>query len=119
MNNTSFIRPVKASDCKEIMDIYNYFVIHSHSTFETIPVSEKEMQNRIDTIDKEYPFFVYEDEKGVQAYAYASRWKTRQAYDFTVESSIYVRPGFEGKKIGLTLYSKLIEELKKTMEGMR
>jgi L-amino acid N-acyltransferase YncA len=114
MNSTSLIRPVNTSDCKAIMDIYNHFVIHSHSTFETIPVSEKEMQTRIDIIKKEYPFFVFENEDGVVAYAYASRWKTRQAYDFTVESSIYVKPGFEGRKIGITLYSKLIDELRKT-----
>ena len=71
------------------------------------------MQNRIRTITEHYPFLVYEIDNEIVAYAYAARWKVRQAYDFTVESSIYLKVGFEGKKIGSRLYPVLIEELKK------
>ncbi len=72
------------------------------------------MLSRIETITKDYPFLVYEVDNEVVAYAYAARWKVRQAYDFTVESSVYLKPGFEGKKIGSALYSELIDLLKKT-----
>ena len=71
------------------------------------------MQNRIRTITEHYPFLVYEIDNEIVAYAYAARWKVRQAYDYTVESSIYLKVGFEGKKIGSKLYPVLIEELKK------
>ena len=71
------------------------------------------MQNRIESITAHYPFLVYEIDNEIVAYAYAARWKVRQAYDYTVESSIYLKVGFEGKKIGSKLYPVLIEELKK------
>lgn len=71
------------------------------------------MQNRIKTITEHYPFLVCEMDHEIVAYAYAARWKVRQAYDFTVESSIYLKVGFEGKRIGSKLYPVLIEELKK------
>jgi phosphinothricin acetyltransferase len=71
------------------------------------------MQNRIKTITEHYPFLVCLIENEIVAYAYAARWKVRQAYDYTVESSIYLKVGFEGKRIGSQLYLVLIEELKK------
>lgn len=106
------IRDIKASDVKQIAGIYNYYVSHSHHTFETETISEKEMSSRISSIRKEYPFIVFEEDENILAYAYATRWKVRQAYDHTVESSIYVNPNYQGKGVGTSLYTQLINDLK-------
>ena len=106
------IRDFKASDVEQIARIYNHYVAHSHHTFETEAISEKEMSSRISTIRKEYPFIVFEEDENILAYAYATRWKVRQAYDHTVESSIYVDPNYQGKGVGKSLYTQLINDLR-------
>jgi phosphinothricin acetyltransferase len=106
------IRTFNSNDVDQIAAIYNQFVLNSHHTFETEVVSVNEMKGRIETIMLYYPFLVYEENGRIAAYAYASRWKTRQAYDRTVESSIYVHPQYQGKGTGLKLYTALIDELK-------
>ena len=105
------IRDYRSSDHKDICRIYNLYIEHSHHTFETIAISETEMFNRIETVIKDFPFIVFEKDEKVIAYAYATRWKSRQAYDQTAESTIYIEKGHEGKGIGKALYSELIRRL--------
>ena len=106
------IRSAKIEDASAICDIYNYYVLNTIITFEEILVSEKEMQQRISSIMKSYPWLVYLENNKVVAYAYATQWKSRSAYNSTVESAIYVKQGFEGKGIGSILYKNLIQILK-------
>lgn len=107
------IREFKGGDEYQIADIYNHYVLNTHHTFETEMISAQEMLSRILETKQHYPFIVFEKEGQILAYAYASRWKQRQAYDRTVESSIYVRPNQHGKGIGSLLYTSLLDALKK------
>ena len=85
------IRDFEVSDSADVCEIYNHYIIHSHHTFETEPISVEEMKKRIETVMKEYPFLVFENNKKIIAYAYASKWKERQAYNQTAESTIYLK----------------------------
>ena len=71
------------------------------------------MQRRVSEIVKNYPYIVYEENGEILAYAYATRWKVRQAYDHTIETSIYVKAGEHKKGIGSRLYIELLDRLKK------
>ena len=108
------IREVHINDASRIADIYNHYILNSHCTFEEQEVNAEEIQSRIQSIVPNYPYLVLEVNKKVVAYAYATQWKTRSAYRYTTELSIYVDREEHGKGYGKTLYSALIEALKKT-----
>lgn len=107
------VRSVKPSDANAIAAIYNHYIEHTVATFEQDNVSTAEMRSRIAKIKaQQLPWLVLEDERGILGYAYATRWKERAAYRFSVETTIYLKPDVKGKGLGTTLYSTLIELLK-------
>ncbi len=106
------IRSANYTDVQAIADIYNYFVKNTVVTFEEEPVSITEMAQRIQDVQKDYVWLVYELDGRVVGYAYAGRWKARSAYRHTVESSIYLDLSCTGKGIGKQLYEALIRELR-------
>ena len=106
------IRRVKPGDAEQIAEIYNFYVQNTHHTFETEPVSFEEMQNCIGEIFENYPYFVTEENDEILAFAYAAKYKPRSAYKHSVEVSVYVKNGIEGKGFGTKLYEKLFQELK-------
>ena len=107
------IRQVKIEDSKDITNIYNYYVQNTIVTFEEEPVLPDDMAGRIEMISNEYPWFVFEEKDRIVGYAYASRWKKRTAYRFSVESTVYVDPKCYRRGIGFRVYEQLIQELKK------
>lgn len=107
------IRQVKLTDADSIASIYNHYIINSIATFELETIDSGEMLNRIQKVQVKYPFIVFEENKQILGYAYASEWKSRQAYAQTVESSVYLHPDAVGKGIGTQLYTHLIEELRR------
>jgi phosphinothricin acetyltransferase len=72
------------------------------------------MQKRIAEILENYPFFVCEEKREIFGYAYAVRYKTRAAYRFSVEVSVYVKNGIAGKGVGTVLYENLFAALEST-----
>jgi phosphinothricin acetyltransferase len=106
------IRKATLNDAKELAAIYNYYVENTVVTFETEPVAAKEMLERILKVSCSYPFLVYEEAGSVAGYACASRWKKREAYRHTVESTIYVRRSEQSKGFGVSLMQALIDELR-------
>lgn len=106
------IRPVTTEDAAHIADIYNHYVLHSTITFEEQAVSVQEMQQRIAEVLAELPWLVWIEEQEVVGFAYASKWKGRCAYRYSVESTVYVAEGTTGKGIGSRLYAALIAELR-------
>ena len=107
------IRPVELSDCKSITDIYNYYIETTVITFEEIPMTVPEMQKRVNEIRELFPYLVYEENGEIMGYAYVDAFHSRCAYRFTLEDSIYVRNGQQGKGIGRALLDELLNEVKK------
>lgn len=107
------IRRVKLEDAKAITTIYNEYVEHSVVTFDTEPLREEDMRSRIAEIAARFPYFVYEEDGRVTGYCYAHLWKERDAYKHTLETTVYMAPGYLGKGIGKMLMQRLIEECKR------
>jgi L-amino acid N-acyltransferase YncA len=105
------IRPATVNDGFAISCIYNHYVLHTVVTFEEVPVSANEMQQRIKDIQSKYAWLVCEEDSIVTGYAYAGPWKTRAAYRHAVEISVYLDPARTGKGIGKQLYATLIKEM--------
>lgn len=106
------IRTARTDDAARIAEIYNYYVAHTYITFETEPVSAAEMDIRIAEIAScSLPWLVCEREAETVGYAYASKWRERQAYQNSVETTVYVSKNELGKGFGRALYTKLISAL--------
>lgn len=107
------LRSCRPSDASRICAIYNHFVRETVVTFEEEPVSEREMASRIQEVTEELPWVVWEEAGSIGGYAYATRWKSRSAYRFSTESTVYVAPGLTRRGIGTRLYEALVVELRR------
>jgi phosphinothricin acetyltransferase len=107
------LRPATASDAAAIAAIYNHYVLNTIITFEEEAVAESEMAQRItDVREAGLPWFVWEESGRVIGYAYASKWKSRCAYRYAVESSIYLDKDATSRGLGTKLYVALIDALR-------
>ena len=106
------IRPATKADAQAICNIYNPYVSDTIITFEEEIVSVEEMTQRIHEMISSLPWLVIEDEGQVVGYAYASRWKSRCAYRFSVETTVYLSSAATGKGFGSLLYEHLIADLR-------
>jgi len=107
---TVAIRPVVAADIPAITRIYAHAVEHGTASFELAPPDEAEMARRMQVmLDGKFPYLVAEVGGTFAGYAYASLYRTRPAYRFTVEDSVYVAPDVQRRGIGRALLIKLIE----------
>lgn len=107
------IRPAAAGDAAGLADIYNHYVANTWLTFEERAVDAREMeQRRTATVAAGLPWLVAEASGGIIGFAYAARWKERDAYHASVESTIYLDPGRTGTGVGRQLYAALLESLR-------
>jgi len=106
------IRSATVADAQAICSIYNHFILQSTVTFEETAIAPDDMAARIGTVAGRLPFLVAELDGAVAGYAYAAPWKARSAYRHTVESSVYVAPGFAGMGLGSRLYQALLQDLR-------
>jgi len=113
MKGRAVIRAAVAADAERIAAIYNYYVENSVITFEEQVVSRDEMAGRIaDVQGQGLPWLAAELDGSVVGYSYATKWKSRSAYRHSVESTIYLEHGLEGRGIGKALYSALLPLLR-------
>ncbi|WP_102960667.1 GNAT family N-acetyltransferase [Mangrovicella endophytica] len=105
------LRDATADDLTEITAIYADAVLHGTATYELVPPDVVEMRARFMTITgQSYPYIVAQDHHDrVVGYAYAGPFRTRPAYRWTVEDSIYLTPEIKGQGIGRALLLRLIE----------
>lgn len=108
------IRLATILDARQILDIYNYYVLNTTVTFDIDPLPLDVFEEKMMGIQRAYPFLVFEDDKEILGYAYGSRFRPKPAYDFVVESTVYVKQGHHGKKIGTQLYKELLHLLKES-----
>lgn len=107
------IRTAVPSDARLLLDIYAPYVRHTAITFEYRVPSEEEFENRLLRTLEKYPYLTAQEGDRLLGYAYASAFKGRAAYDWSVETSIYVRQGCTGKGIGGALYGALEDLLRR------
>ena len=102
------IRAAVRSDAAALAEIYNHYVNHTIVTFEEDPVSTDEFTHRISEVWTEsFPWLVAEDAGQVVGYAYASKWKSRCAYRYSAEVTVYLAHNHMGRGIGTALYAQL------------
>ena len=100
-------------DAAAIARIYAHHVLHGFATFEIEPPSVEQMERRIrNTLDAGFPYLVAECDGEVVGYAYASRYRERQAYCHTAEVSVYVDKSHTGRGVGRTLLGELLKILR-------
>jgi phosphinothricin acetyltransferase len=107
------IRSVDPGDARAIQAIYAPFVSDSATSFETIVPDVEEIRRRIDEQRARYPWIVFESNGTIAAYAYASAHRTRQAYRWSVDVSVYVERTFHRRGIGRALYQTLFDLLRR------
>jgi len=106
------VRAAHADDAQAIAAIYNPFIANTTISFEEQAVTDAEMARRIADVQAAgLPWLVMEQDGKLAGYAYATKWRVRHAYRFSVESSVYLAPEFTGRGVGSALYSALLERL--------
>lgn len=106
------IRNAVPEDGAAIAAIYNHFVRDTTISFEEQDVTAADMAERIAGVQAAgLPWLVACDGELVLGWAYASKWRVRHAYRFSVESSVYLAPSAAGRGLGSTLYRELLARL--------
>jgi len=106
------VRLADIQDSQQILNIYSPSILTASISFETEVPSIQEMQNRIETILQKFPWIVCEVDGKIAGYAYASKHREREAYQWSCECTIYMHDDFKRKGIGKELYQLLFEILK-------
>jgi L-amino acid N-acyltransferase YncA len=106
------IRRAAPADAPAIAAIYGPYVRDTTITFETVPPTTDQMEQRIRTVTASYPWLVASVDGVVVGYAYASRYRERQAYCHTAEVSVYVDKTHTGRGIGGALLGELLAILR-------
>jgi phosphinothricin acetyltransferase len=105
------IRPATPADIPAITRIYADAVRHGTASFEIVPPDEPEMARRQGALLKGgFPYLAAEIDGSVAGYAYAGAYRTRPAYRWSVEDSVYIDPAMQGRGIGRALLEALIRE---------
>ena len=105
------IRLASPDDAGWIADIYAPYVRDTVISFEMTPPSAEEIAKRIETTLQTWPWLVAEEAGQPLAYAYASQHRSRAAYQWSCDVSVYVAPAAQGRKVGTRLYEQLLDML--------
>ncbi|MES2899355.1 MAG: arsinothricin resistance N-acetyltransferase ArsN1 family B [Pseudomonadota bacterium] len=107
------IRDADARDAAAIAAIYNPFIRDSAISFEEAEVSAEAMEVRLAEVQTaKLPWLVACVDELVVGYAYATKWRVRHAYRYSVETSVYIDGGKAGHGIGTALYTALLQRLR-------
>jgi L-amino acid N-acyltransferase YncA len=103
------IRPAGLRDIAAITRIYEHAVRHGTASFEIEPPDQQEMTRRYETLRAAgYPYLVAELGGALVGYAYAGPYRSRPAYHWSVENSIYIAPQSQRRGIGRALLERLV-----------
>src|SRR4029077_4744914 len=104
------IRPSRETDVMEIATIYGYHVLHGLASFEEVPPELDEIASRRrDILARGLPYLVAEGSGRVLGYCYAGPYRTRSAYRFTLEDSIYIDKAEVGRGLGRALLAPMLD----------
>ena len=103
------VRDATDADLGAVTSIYGQHVLHGLASFEEIPPTLDEIRSRrAGVLQLGLPYLVAEMDRRVVGYSYATFYRTRPAYRYTVEDSVYVEDGLNGRGIGTALLAELI-----------
>ena len=106
---------IKEEDVAEVLEIYASYVQNTAITFEYEVPSLENFSDRVHHYTEQYPWIVAKECGKIVGYAYASVYRSREAYQWGCELSIYLRSEVQGMDLGRTLYSALMDLL--TLQG--
>lgn len=107
------IRFATPADAPSILAIYGPYVMNSAITFEYEVPTVAEFAGRIQTIQQQLPYLVAESDGQLLGYAYASKHRDRTAYQWSVETSVYIHPDGHRQGIARQLYTTLLALLRR------
>lgn len=107
----NYIRFIAPSDIQSILNIYGYYIESTAITFETEVPTRSNFSRRVKEISKFYPWLVFDEHNEIKGYAYASPHRQREAYQWSVDVTVYLTNNSQGKGIGTLLYRKLFQIL--------
>ena len=108
---TAKVRLLDAGDLDAVCEIVNHYIMHSTIHWSTQPDEPEHWRHLWEAGRERFPWLVAEVDGEVAGLAYAAPFKTRAAYDWCVESTIYLRSGLHRQGIGKALYTRLFELL--------
>lgn len=101
------IRTADISDAPKLLDIYSFYVENTAITFEYEVPTLEEFEERVKDTLKKYPYLVAEMDGRIVGYSYVGAFKSRAAYDWAVETTVYVHKDYKGMGIGKSLYEAI------------
>ena len=105
------IRGATGGDAQGILSIYGPIIENSTISFETEIPSPESFSNRIENVVREFPWLIAELDGCIAGYAYAGAYRKREAYQWSVETSVYVNESFRRRGVAKSLYHVLFELL--------
>ncbi|WP_420349298.1 GNAT family N-acetyltransferase [Pelagibius sp.] len=113
LHQTAELRDARQDDCPAIQAIYADHVLHGVASFEETPPDLAEIQRRVAAVQSAaLPYLVAEASPAggdILGFAAVGPYRTRPAYRYTLETTVYIRRGLEGRGIGSLLLPALIE----------
>jgi phosphinothricin acetyltransferase len=109
--NELLVRPARAADMAAVQAIYGHHVRYGLASFEDDAPNVEEITRRWqDVVAKQLPYVVAEAAGEVLGYAYAGPYRTRPAYRYTLENSVYVREGVQQRGVGQAVMRVVLAE---------
>ena len=113
----SMIRTATPDDSESILKIYAPYIVKTSYTFETEVPTVDSFKERISSYLKNWPWLVCELDGVIAGYAYGTRHRERVAYQWSIESSVYVHDDYQRMGVARAIYTALINILK--LQGFR
>ena len=107
------IRLASAADAPQICEIYRPIVRDTAISFEETAPDADEIATRIAKTLEQYPWLVCEINRQIAGYAYGSPFRSRSAYQWTVETTVYVHSDYQRRGVSRALYTSLIAILRR------
>ena len=102
------VRMAREDDLAAVRDVVNWAIENTHYNFHAVPLDLAHWRAEWSAGRARHPWLVAESAGGVAGVAYAGRYKTRRAYDWTVETTVYVSPEHHRRGVGSALYRVLL-----------
>lgn len=107
--STVRVREAERTDLEAVVEIQTHYAHHTVTTFSEEPMSVAEwVQSLQEKRAAAHPFLIAEQDGIILGFAYAGHWRRKSAYRHTVEDTIYLRPGAEGRGVGRALLTELL-----------